>query len=538
MRGFLGELYDVLEVPDLQRDLDFARSLVALQDDTLDLMRLVPREHPTFVDGTDGPDGDARLRHRDPSGARAGHGTGSRPVAVGRAAVVRRRHPRVRGSVSHDRRDRLGAVLHVDRRGTGGMGVRLGLVPGRGDLPLRGTTRAAPLRGARRRAWAARPRAASHTSVPAARLANRLRAQRARRAAPRARAGSRRPGRLGAERVRPDQADEALAARRGADPRRRRRDTGPAEAIRRLPRGREHRETCRRLADGGPGAGTAGARRLRPRRVAPRGHRRAARRHDAGAARSLPADRRRAAEPVRRGRRGAERGGRRRPVQPPAGARRRRVRLARLPRDRRRRARRRLPRGRPRGRARALVPQGDADRRVRRRPRIRLRRRPPLRRAEPVPADPARRAPAQRVVAQPCGQAARRGIARPAADEQARAGACGCREDALATTRRERLQLPGRTQPLRDGPERPRSRQARARRPRPARRPQRQAACPPRAEPQLHRHRGRRDPARLHPQRRLRQALAHVRHGRRRRHRRAARAAPACVLARRRPRAP
>ena len=55
VRAFLGELYDVLEVPDLQRDLDFARSLVALQDDTLDLMRLVPREHPTFVDDTDGP---------------------------------------------------------------------------------------------------------------------------------------------------------------------------------------------------------------------------------------------------------------------------------------------------------------------------------------------------------------------------------------------------------------------------------------------------------------------------------------------------
>jgi hypothetical protein len=55
VRGFLGELYDVLEVPDLQRDLDFARSLVALQDDTLELMRLVPREHPTFVDDTDGP---------------------------------------------------------------------------------------------------------------------------------------------------------------------------------------------------------------------------------------------------------------------------------------------------------------------------------------------------------------------------------------------------------------------------------------------------------------------------------------------------
>ena len=55
VRAFLGELYDVLEVPDLQRDLDFARSLVALQDETLDLMRLVPREHPTFVDDTDGP---------------------------------------------------------------------------------------------------------------------------------------------------------------------------------------------------------------------------------------------------------------------------------------------------------------------------------------------------------------------------------------------------------------------------------------------------------------------------------------------------
>jgi hypothetical protein len=55
VRGFLAELYEVLEVPQLQLDLDFARSLVALQDDTLDLMRLVPREHPTFVDGTDGP---------------------------------------------------------------------------------------------------------------------------------------------------------------------------------------------------------------------------------------------------------------------------------------------------------------------------------------------------------------------------------------------------------------------------------------------------------------------------------------------------
>ena len=72
VRGFLGELYDVLEVPDLQRDLDFARSLVALQDETLDLMRLVPREHPTFVRRHRRPCCDARLRHRDPSGGQAG----------------------------------------------------------------------------------------------------------------------------------------------------------------------------------------------------------------------------------------------------------------------------------------------------------------------------------------------------------------------------------------------------------------------------------------------------------------------------------
>jgi hypothetical protein len=51
VRHFLEELYDVLEVPHLETDLDFARSLIGLRDESLDLERLVPREQPTFVDG-------------------------------------------------------------------------------------------------------------------------------------------------------------------------------------------------------------------------------------------------------------------------------------------------------------------------------------------------------------------------------------------------------------------------------------------------------------------------------------------------------
>ena len=178
-----------------------------LQDDTLDLMRLVPREHPTFVDDTDGPGGAmhdygvAIHLVLEPSGSASRSLRRERPTRISSRPtptrpLVRRGHPRVRGSVSHDRRDRFGAVLHVDGRGARGMGVRLGLVPGRGDVPLGGTPRAAALRGARRRARAARARAAADASVPAPRLAHRLRAQRALRPAPRARAGPRRPGRL------------------------------------------------------------------------------------------------------------------------------------------------------------------------------------------------------------------------------------------------------------------------------------------------------------------------------------------------------